>query len=274
MSAARNAGLDWAFANSKSEYIAFVDSDDWVSQNYLEELLKGVGIADGVACLDCRIIRDEVHEDEIVQNVIWKSLTDEEFWNCAEGFVVTAWGKICKKEFYTDVRFPVGKINEDMYTTYRIIDKVKRVAVSGAKLYNYFQHGQSIMAQWMAHPEDRVNGYLTEIAYLDSKGYDSAAKYYRSQLARTCSVAVAQSPHRDDRVRNRYRNLLRQMMRECKLKFIDSKEQAFAAYPVRARLAWPFVRAYDLVRRRGVVGSVRQWLSHFRRCEDGGMGAR
>ena len=30
LSSARNAGLDWVFANSKSEYVTFIDSDDWV----------------------------------------------------------------------------------------------------------------------------------------------------------------------------------------------------------------------------------------------------
>ena len=36
ISAARNAGIDWAFENSDSEWIAFIDSDDWVHPLYLE----------------------------------------------------------------------------------------------------------------------------------------------------------------------------------------------------------------------------------------------
>ena len=35
LSAARNAGIDWAFANSDSQWLAFVDSDDWVHPDYL-----------------------------------------------------------------------------------------------------------------------------------------------------------------------------------------------------------------------------------------------
>ena len=38
-SAARNAGLDYAFAHGGSEWIAFIDSDDWVNEKYLETLL-------------------------------------------------------------------------------------------------------------------------------------------------------------------------------------------------------------------------------------------
>ena len=38
VSAARNAGLDWVFANSDSQWISFVDSDDWVHPQFLEYL--------------------------------------------------------------------------------------------------------------------------------------------------------------------------------------------------------------------------------------------
>ena len=40
LSAARNAGIDWAFANSQSEWLTFIDSDDWVHPEYLERLLN------------------------------------------------------------------------------------------------------------------------------------------------------------------------------------------------------------------------------------------
>ena len=38
LSAARNAGIDWAFANSDSQWISFVDSDDWIHPCFLERL--------------------------------------------------------------------------------------------------------------------------------------------------------------------------------------------------------------------------------------------
>ena len=39
LSAARNAGIDWAFANSDSQWLSFIDSDDWVHPEYLQRLL-------------------------------------------------------------------------------------------------------------------------------------------------------------------------------------------------------------------------------------------
>ena len=40
LSAARNTGLDWIFANSNSTYVTFIDSDDWVHPQYLEILSR------------------------------------------------------------------------------------------------------------------------------------------------------------------------------------------------------------------------------------------
>ena len=41
LSSARNAGIDWAFANSNSQWLTFIDSDDWIHHEYLELLLSG-----------------------------------------------------------------------------------------------------------------------------------------------------------------------------------------------------------------------------------------
>ena len=38
LSAARNAGIDWVTANSDSRWIAFVDCDDWVHDEFLRKL--------------------------------------------------------------------------------------------------------------------------------------------------------------------------------------------------------------------------------------------
>lgn len=42
LSAARNTGLDWMFANSESSYVTFIDSDDWIHPLYLETLLGAI----------------------------------------------------------------------------------------------------------------------------------------------------------------------------------------------------------------------------------------
>ena len=40
LSAARNTGIEWIFENSRSQYLTFIDSDDWIHPQYLEILLQ------------------------------------------------------------------------------------------------------------------------------------------------------------------------------------------------------------------------------------------
>ena len=42
LSDARNAGIEWTLQNSNSEWITFIDSDDWVHKDYLKLLYKVV----------------------------------------------------------------------------------------------------------------------------------------------------------------------------------------------------------------------------------------
>ena len=42
LSSARNAGIDWAFENSNSQWLTFIDSDDWIHPQYLELLPSAV----------------------------------------------------------------------------------------------------------------------------------------------------------------------------------------------------------------------------------------
>ena len=41
LSSARNAGIDWVLSNSDSQWLTFIDSDDWIHPKYLELLLSG-----------------------------------------------------------------------------------------------------------------------------------------------------------------------------------------------------------------------------------------
>ena len=42
LSAARNTGIIWSLENSDSDWLTFVDSDDWVHSEYLERLFRAV----------------------------------------------------------------------------------------------------------------------------------------------------------------------------------------------------------------------------------------
>ena len=123
LSAARNAGLDWVFDNSGSEWITFVDSDDLVAPTMFTELIQNAQqySADVVSTLS-RVFTDESQlEDAPIHVVRVEKMTGAEacrsIYNRSDTVAVPAWGKLFKRDLIRDFRFPVGKVHERVAMT-------------------------------------------------------------------------------------------------------------------------------------------------------------
>ena len=191
LSAARNAGIDWVFAHSDSEWISFVDSDDWVHPEYLERLLyaaldNDVGIS--ICGYDETKGEDpEINADELTPQI----------WN-PEGFFVeyvvnatVAWGKLYRKECFENLRYPVGRIHEDEYITYILLFNCSSIAYIKASLYSYYINHQGIIrSPWSLKRLDTLTAFEQQLEFFSKKGYTRCyqlrLKTYGRQLAQAC----------------------------------------------------------------------------------------
>ena len=65
-----------------------------------------------------------------------------------------AWDKLYHHTLFREIRYPLGKICEDLPTTYRIALDAGRVGMLNKPLYNYFHRPGSItMAGFSAKPQ-------------------------------------------------------------------------------------------------------------------------
>lgn len=143
LSSARNAGLEVC----SGEYICFVDGDDWIDSEMVEILYKACR-EHGVPVTSCG--RYVICGENIT---IDKCFSEEKVFAATE-FVAnmfigkncdsSACDKIYQKELWRDVKFPYGKIYEDVAILYKVILKAKHVAVVNRPLYNYIRHTGSI----------------------------------------------------------------------------------------------------------------------------------
>lgn len=127
VSAARNRGIEEA----TGDYILFVDGDDWIENNTIETLvwLEEKNEA------DITFIIKEGHKDSTGKVLIddGKKMLIHILDKCA----VEIWGKLFKKQLFNDVRFPDGKVHEDLYIMPTILLKCKKVVAYHKGLYHY-----------------------------------------------------------------------------------------------------------------------------------------
>ena len=179
LSAARNAGIDWAFANSNSQWISFVDSDDWIHPKYLEFLYAAAkeSAVNASVCLHSK----EYNYKPItrIEKANWNYYDFEDLF-CLEqtGFnEINAWAKLYKKNLFLNQRFPAGKINEDLFVIPKVLYGCGRITVVNAVLYYYFQSENSIMRRpWNISRLDEIEASKELICFLHEKGLVKAEK--------------------------------------------------------------------------------------------------
>ena len=246
LSAARNAGIDWAFANSDSQWLTFIDSDDWVHPEYLQRLLDAA-VENNVAVSISGYAETDGTEPEIspetLAPVIWNT---EDFYVKHNVNATIACGKLYRKECFLQVRYPLGKLHEDEFTTYKILFAFSTVAYIPAPLYAYYSNPESIMqSAWSSKRLVAYDALESQIAFFDKHGYSESKRsiirrYLKSIADRIDSLHINKRENRP---------ILIDLIRRKKQNFHTYAKQLNAAddqdawvltqvFPVQMRIYW------------------------------------
>ena len=144
VSAARNIGLDIA----KGEYVAFVDSDDWINEIMYETLLNLLK-EHHTDIAECDFIKVESESCILNQPELkFHKLKNDEFiknlFNGTSYSNILVWNKLYKRSLFTEFRFPEGVIHEDQFLLPKIYLKCNTTIHCNQKLYYYFENSNSI----------------------------------------------------------------------------------------------------------------------------------
>lgn len=144
LSSARNAGMRVASGN----YLTFIDSDDWVSSDYLFKLARGIK-SENTSLVQGGYIR--ISEDNKIsyqthykEGVIRHSdILNSFFIQCILN--TSAWCKLFRRKDIEDCWFLEGRNNEDTIFMADIFDKIEDVSIIPDNIYYYFFNPTSIM---------------------------------------------------------------------------------------------------------------------------------
>ena len=147
LSDARNAGLKIA----NGDYVAFVDSDDYIDSDMYEFLLHQIVTSNSdIAICNLEYVningkvtkRTTIDGDDCLSSkkVLLKLYEKDNV------YYVVVWNKLYKRKCWEGVSFPKGKIHEDNFVMYKVFYNCDNIICSNKRKYNYVQRNDSIMS--------------------------------------------------------------------------------------------------------------------------------
>ncbi len=146
LSDARNIGLKIA----KGSYIAFVDSDDFISNKMIEIMVSNLQKYNvDMVCVNFQEFSDDTLIISLKNNeehiYIYDKFQAIKALFSSQKFCNFAWNKLYRVELFENIEFPKGRKMEDLGTTYLLIEKCHRILYNSQKLYYYYQRYDSIL---------------------------------------------------------------------------------------------------------------------------------
>ena len=178
-SKARNTGIDQA----KGEFYLFVDSDDYIDENMLEQMYKRIQRDQSDLAICGHLFLDEMGNELGVFTMHDSVQTgfqtlEKAYEGTKNDYLLNSiiWNKLYKRFLFERIRFPEGRVQEDEATVYKLLDQCHKVSILSDPFYFYVRHSNSTMtSKYSVRRLDGVEACYERYFYYREKG----GKYLR-----------------------------------------------------------------------------------------------
>ena len=202
-SSARNFGIE----RSEGEYVTFVDSDDWLEHDALQLLYdalkkENADISIGrYNCYDesrCQYLFYDSNPDASLEVIEGKEIIDREgVEEMKTGNWTVAYLKLIKRELLQDLPFPIGKMAEDTYWTWKVLLKASKVVYLNRCIYWYRVGLTGTLSNTWSEKRiyDEIEAREEKISILASLDYDltNHILVYKNRLQRVIAKLEVQN---------------------------------------------------------------------------------
>lgn len=204
LSDARNAALDVM----QGKYVFFVDSDDWISSDALESTytaLKRTGAK--VATGNMVSVSEDGREAELYAQVREETvLRGEEMLTTL--LRPNACNRLYDAELFRTLRYPVGRLYEDVFVYHRILEQIDSMVLTGKSSYYYQVRTGSIMnMKYNIRFTDIVDAVYERAEWLDGIDQKDLANETRLFVYSQVAAAYANLDRNNGEHRKRLREI-------------------------------------------------------------------
>lgn len=194
LSSARNAGLDIATGT----YVALIDGDDTIHPRFIEIL---VGLCEKYKCdiAQCDFLTVSEQSVKLPLNSQRPLLFYtgrqilHEFCTGKDNINTIVWNKLYRRGLFDETRYPLGKIHEDEFTTYKILWKSRKMVITNQYLYYYLQRQKSITGRkYSIRRLDALDAFKERLDFLKvnklEEEYIATVRKYVALIDRSCAL--------------------------------------------------------------------------------------
>lgn len=212
---------------SKSQYITFIDSDDWINSNTFEILVNEIAFSDPDVIVfnmykvldrlgiikrenDARYFKKNYYKDDEIRKELASAYLH------GHPFPAGLCGKVYKKKFLCECGNYLDKISflgDDLFYNLEIFLKIKKVTMINKPLYYYRMGGNT--SRYMPYLfNDMINGYKIQKEVIEEYYQDTKQKRYNGinimllNTFKTCLSNIFLSSLSELEIKDKIRNFL------------------------------------------------------------------